>query len=131
MHIAGHYTAAKVYCKGIAGRRGPGYNPAEQTGLVSGGAGMPTIKDIVIRKPSPAQVAEAKKWPIWEHAAESFEWFYTQGEKCLILEGKVTIKSMDGKDSVSFAAGDWVEFPNGLSCIWDIKQAVRKHYNFE
>jgi hypothetical protein len=95
------------------------------------GAKMPTIKDIVVRKPTAAQMAEAKTWPIWEHAAETFEWYYTQKEKCLILEGLVSVRSMDGKESVSFGAGDWVEFPNDLECVWDIKEAVRKHYNFE
>jgi hypothetical protein len=26
--------------------------------------------------------------------------------------------------------GDFVTFPKGLSCIWDIKEPVKKHYNF-
>jgi uncharacterized protein len=91
---------------------------------------MPTIKDVIVRKPTAAQIAEAKKWPIWEHAAETFEWFYTEREKCLILEGKVTVKDKDGAESVSFGAGDWVEFPVDLECVWQIKEAVRKHYTF-
>lgn len=92
---------------------------------------MPAIKDIIVRKPTAAETAAAKKWPIWEHQAATFEWFYTEREKCLILEGKVTVKSPDGKESVSFGAGDWVEFPVDLECVWEISQAVRKHYNFE
>jgi uncharacterized protein len=91
---------------------------------------MPTTKDIIVKKPTAAQIAEAKKWPIWDHAAATFEWFYTEREICLMLEGKVTIKSKDGKESVSFGAGDWVEFPTDLECVWEIKEAVRKHYTF-
>jgi len=92
---------------------------------------MATISEVIVEKPTAAQVAQAKTWPIWEHAAATFEWFYTQKEKCLILEGKVTVRSRDGKESVSFGAGDWVEFPTGLECVWEIRQAVRKHYEFE
>jgi len=92
---------------------------------------MVSIKDVIVRKPTPADTAAAKNWPVWEHAADTFEWFYTQKEKCLILQGRVTVRSMDGKDSVSFGAGDWVEFPKDLECVWEIKEAVRKHYDFE
>jgi uncharacterized cupin superfamily protein len=92
---------------------------------------MVSMKDVVVKKPTAEQVAEAKKWPIWEHAAATFEWFYTEREKCLILQGNVIVRSADGKESVSFGAGDWVEFPTDLECVWEIKEAVRKHYSFE
>jgi hypothetical protein len=42
--------------------------------------------------------------------------------------GKVVVETQD--DKVEFGAGDFVTFPAGLSCVWDIKEAVRKHYNF-
>jgi uncharacterized cupin superfamily protein len=35
----------------------------------------------------------------------------------------------DGK-SVEIKAGDLVTFPKGLSCVWDIKEPIRKHYTF-
>ena len=69
-----------------------------------------------------------KSWPIWEKEKSRFDWFYHDTEECLILEGAVTVETPDG--DVSFAAGDFVTFPKGLSCVWDIKSAVRKHYNF-
>jgi uncharacterized cupin superfamily protein len=92
---------------------------------------MASMKDVVVKKPTAAETATAKKWPVWEHPAATFEWFYTQKEKCLILQGKVTVRSAGGKDSVSFGVGDWVEFPKDLECVWEIKEAVRKHYEFE
>jgi len=35
-----------------------------------------------------------------------------------------------GSKSVSFAAGDLVVFPKGLSCVWQVKKPVRKYYVF-
>ena len=32
--------------------------------------------------------------------------------------------------NVTFGKGDFVTFPKGLSCVWDIKAPVNKHYNF-
>jgi uncharacterized cupin superfamily protein len=69
-------------------------------------------------------------WPIWEKEASSFDWHYDDTEECLILEGEVTVITKDGKE-VSFSKGDFVTFPKGLSCNWQIKSAVRKHYNFK
>jgi uncharacterized protein len=31
---------------------------------------------------------------------------------------------------VEFGAGDLVTFPKGMSCVWKIASAVRKHYRF-
>ena len=51
-------------------------------------------------------------------------------EECLLLEGKVVVETAAG-EKVEFGKGDFVTFPKGLSCIWDIKQTVKKHYNFK
>ncbi|MCM8773370.1 MAG: cupin domain-containing protein [Candidatus Omnitrophica bacterium] len=68
-------------------------------------------------------------WPIWEKEASRFDWYYDETEECYFLEGKVTVETKDGK-KVSFGKGDFVTFPKGLACVWDIKESVRKHYNF-
>ena len=68
-------------------------------------------------------------WPIWEKEASTFPWSYSDKESCLILDGKVTV-TPDGGLPVSFGAGDFVIFPAGMSCTWDIHEDVRKHYNF-
>lgn len=72
----------------------------------------------------------ALSWPIWEKEVSRFDWHYDDTEMCYILEGKVTVETSDGK-SINFGAGDFVTFPKGLDCVWDIKEPVRKHYNFE
>jgi uncharacterized cupin superfamily protein len=69
-------------------------------------------------------------WPIWEKGISSFDWYYDQTEVCYLLKGRVVVKTKDGKN-VEFGAGNLVTFPKGLSCVWDIKEPVKKHYNFE
>ena len=68
-------------------------------------------------------------WPIWKKEVSRFPWSYDSVEECYLLEGKVTVETEDGK-SVSFGKGDFVNFPKGLSCTWNVKEPVRKHYNF-
>jgi len=68
-------------------------------------------------------------WPVWEHDEDKFEWFYDKTEKCYILEGEATIISEF--ESKTIKAGDFVTFPSGLECVWDIHLAIRKHYAFE
>lgn len=89
---------------------------------------MPTVKDVVVRKPTEQEVSRCKTWPIWTCEPSSFDWSYTEKETCLILEGKVTVTDRHG--SVSFGPGDLVIFPQDLDCVWNVEEAVRKHYNF-
>ncbi len=92
---------------------------------------MPTVKDVVVKKPTEEEAAACKGWPIWTCEPNKFDWDYTQSETCLVLEGEVTVSDRpEGGESVSFGPGDLVVFPLGLKCIWDVKGAVRKHYNF-
>jgi uncharacterized protein len=89
---------------------------------------MPTAKDIVVRKPTKEEEKTCKTWPIWTCKPSEFDWSYTEKETCLILDGDVTVT--DGKESVSFGPGDYVVFPVDLECKWQVKKAVKKHYNF-
>jgi len=41
------------------------------------------------------------------------------------MEGKAVVKTSEVK--VEFEAGDYVVFPKGLKCTWDIKKRIRKH----
>lgn len=90
---------------------------------------MPTVKDVVVRKPAQAEIETCKSWPIWQCKASSFDWQYTQREICLIIEGSVTVE--DAESSVSFGPGDLVIFPTDLKCAWHIKKDVRKYYSFD
>ena len=93
---------------------------------------MPTVKDIIVRKPTAFEKEACKIWPIWTCEASQFDWEYSQVEKCLILEGQVTITDRpDSGNAATFGKGDYVVFPNGLKCVWKIEIAVKKHYTFE
>lgn len=68
-------------------------------------------------------------WPTWEHDEDKFEWYYDKTELCLIIAGKATITSEF--ESITIQSGDFVEFPAGLECVWDIHSEIKKHYTFE
>ena len=72
---------------------------------------------------------KVRTWPIWEKEISRFDWHYGATEECYILEGKVVVETADGTQ-FEFGKGDFVTFPQGLSYSWDIKEPIRKHYNF-
>jgi uncharacterized cupin superfamily protein len=89
------------------------------------------IMEIKVEKPT-RQFLEDRKvssWGIWEKEVSRFDWYYDAPEECYILEGEVVVETKDGS-RVQFGKGDFVTLPKGLSCVWDIKKPVRKHYNF-
>jgi len=70
-----------------------------------------------------------KSWPVWEKEESKFNWFYDQEERCYFLEGEVEI-TFNGKKT-KIKKGDYVVFPKGLSCEWNILKKVKKHYSFK
>jgi uncharacterized cupin superfamily protein len=85
--------------------------------------------NVLVRKPTEKEIAEMKSKPVWTCDVSEFDWFYDSEETCLIIEGEVTVKY--GTESVSFTAGDYVVFPKGLSCVWQVTKPVRKYYVFK
>lgn len=86
---------------------------------------------IKVQKLTPGQLKKMGvfQWPIWEKEVSRFPWAYDSIEECYFLEGKAIVETKDGKN-INFGKGDFVTFPKGLSCTWNIKEPVRKHYNF-
>ncbi len=68
-------------------------------------------------------------WGIWTREVSKFPWQYVESETCYFLEGDVVVTPEDG-EPVRVGKGDLVTFPEGMSCRWDIRQPVRKHYRF-
>lgn len=93
------------------------------------GVDMDKIK---IEKPTSEQLKKrgVAGWPIWEKEVSKFDWSYDSSEECYLLEGDVTVETKDGQ-KVHFGKGDFVVFPKGLSCNWQINSPVKKHYNFK
>ncbi len=88
--------------------------------------------EIQVEKPTREQLENKNvfTWPIWEKEVSTFDWSYDSIEECYLLEGKVKVTTPDGK-TVEFGKGDFVTFPKGLSCEWEISEPVKKHYNFK
>ena len=90
------------------------------------------MKEIAIEhQPSQERLREIGvfEWPIWEKEPSEFPWHYDERERCYFLEGDVVVTPKDGKP-VHFGSGDFVTFPQGMSCTWQVRKAVQKHYMF-
>lgn len=89
--------------------------------------------NITVEKPDASKITTlgVTSWPTWSKEVSKFPWSYNSQEIAYILEGEVTVTPKDGGLPVSFGAGDLVTFPAGLSCLWDIKKPLRKHYHFD
>ena len=91
----------------------------------------PVLEIRVESQVSPDRLEElgVMQWPIWTKEASTFPWTYAESEVCFLLEREVEV-TPDGGEPVSFGKGDLVTFPMGMSCTWEIRADVRKHYNF-
>ncbi len=88
---------------------------------------------VIIERPSPEEM-KAKgvcRWPIWEKEVSAFPWFYDTAEQCYFLEGEVVVTDRESGERYEIRAGDFVTFPAGLSCSWEVRKPVRKHYRFD
>lgn len=90
-----------------------------------------SLKIQVNRNPNDEYLAKlgCKKWPTWGCKISKFPWTYETTEQSYITKGKVIVTSNDG-ESVTIEAGDFVVFPEGLSCTWNVIEPIEKHYNF-
>ena len=68
-------------------------------------------------------------WNVWECGPSAFNWHYDQEEKAFFYEGEVNV--ITPREEVTIRKGDFVTFPKGLSCRWEVHQKVRKVYKFE
>ncbi|MFM2429830.1 MAG: hypothetical protein RLZZ511_1043 [Cyanobacteriota bacterium] len=85
----------------------------------------------VIHQPDEAQLTElgVKQWPTWSKEVSTFPWTYDEPETCYFLAGDVVV-TPSGGEAVAMGRGDLVTFPAGMSCTWEIRGAVKKHYRF-
>ena len=86
---------------------------------------------IKVEKPTKEklQQLDIDKWSVWECDVKKFDWEYDDNEIFYVLEGKVKVVTTEG-EKVEFEKGDLVTFPKGVKCTWDVKEKIRKHYNF-
>ena len=84
--------------------------------------------NITVREATEADIAKLKNCPTWDCEISEFDWYYDSEEICWLTEGEVTVMYSGG--SVNISAGDYAEFPKGLSCVWNVTKPVSKHYMF-
>ncbi len=88
-------------------------------------------KITVEHNPSKERLEELgiSSWPIWTKEVSEFPWTYDEQETCYLIEGDVMVKPDNGSQ-VQIGKGDLVVFPEGMSCIWNIRKNVKKYYRF-
>lgn len=89
---------------------------------------------IRVSRPSEEEIAKlgVKSWSTWGCGASKFPWTYGDQETAYMLKGRVTVIPDDSSlPSVTLTKGDLVVFPAGLSCTWDVHDAISKHYRFD
>ncbi len=67
-------------------------------------------------------------WSSWGCGVSVFDWQYSDDEEAYILEGKVIVQTDDG--DVEITGGDFVTFPKGMKCTWDVREPIKKVYRF-
>jgi len=72
---------------------------------------------------------DIENWPVWTKEPSEFPWTYDEQETCYFIEGNVVVTPENG-EPVEMEKGDIVTFPKGMSCTWNIRKGVRKHYTF-
>lgn len=65
-------------------------------------------------------------WPVWTKEVSIFPHTYEDIERCYMLDGEVEVDAYGEK--VRFGKGDFVTFPVGMTCTWNVLKPVRKHY---
>lgn len=63
----------------------------------------------------------------WQSTPGAWRIRYTESELCVIVEGKVTIRSEDG-ESWTFGPGDAFVVPSGFSGTWEVIESCTKIY---
>ncbi|KAL8482335.1 hypothetical protein ACS0TY_027866 [Phlomoides rotata] len=84
----------------------------------------------IVKNPPESKLSDlgVRSWPKWGCPPSNFPWTFCAKETCYLLKGKVKVYPDGSNEAVDIGAGDLVEFPKGMSCTWDVSEAVDKHY---
>lgn len=102
----------------------------------------PIHKEFTVEKGTPEkkELLDVKSWPTWSTAgSEKYKVgirspmkVYDTNELSYIISGKMNITPIDDnnqpKEPVLVQAGDFVTFPDGFACYWDVIETVKKHW---
>ena len=89
------------------------------------------MSEIKKEKPTKEEIEKyLKEWSTWECDPSTFDWEYGSDESAYIIEGEVEVENEEGQVT-SIKAGDFVTFPRGMKCVWNVKKKLRKVYSFK
>ena len=70
----------------------------------------------------------------WEGGPSKFPWTFKKTETMYFVEGKIKV-NVDGydreEDVFEIGKGNVVVFPKDMKVVWEITEAVKKHYSLE
>jgi uncharacterized protein len=89
------------------------------------------LTKIFTEKPSKEklEMLNTKSWATWTCDVSTFDWYYSEEEMCYFYEGKVIVETEHEKLEIN--PGDFVVFPKGLKCTWNVLEPVKKAYKFK
>ena len=73
--------------------------------------------------------SDYSSWKVWECEPSIFDWTYEEEEHCFVFGGSVTV--IGPENTVTIISGDYVIFPKGLNCKWEVHSAIKKYYSFK
>ncbi|CAN8072960.1 unnamed protein product [Agarophyton chilense] len=95
--------------------------------IVEKGAGMRLIKNADEKT---IDKLGCRSWDTWGCEPSTFPWTYSDDEVCLVMNGDFTVIPDDGSEKMDVKAGDIAYFPKNMSCTWEVREAVHKHFTF-
>mmetsp|Transcript_53164 Transcript_53164/g.104079 ORF Transcript_53164/g.104079 Transcript_53164/m.104079 type:complete len:147 (+) Transcript_53164:155-595(+) len=98
--------------------------PGEATKLK---CGVEVLPDIPEEKKNSLGISS---WGTWGCGVSNFPWSYSGTEMMYIIEGEVDVTMDSTGEKVILKPGTLATFPDGISCVWDVKKPIKKHYNF-
>uniref|UniRef100_A0A1J3E164 (S)-ureidoglycine aminohydrolase cupin domain-containing protein n=1 Tax=Noccaea caerulescens TaxID=107243 RepID=A0A1J3E164_NOCCA len=90
----------------------------------------------IFRQASDTKLAQlgVATWPKWEGSPSKFPWTFKKTETMYFVEGKIKVY-VDGyekeEEAFEIGKGDVVVFPKDMKVVWEITEAVKKHYSLE
>eukprot|EP00928_Gymnodinium_smaydae_P046990 TRINITY_DN31333_c0_g1_i1.p1 TRINITY_DN31333_c0_g1~~TRINITY_DN31333_c0_g1_i1.p1 ORF type:complete len:282 (-),score=31.63 TRINITY_DN31333_c0_g1_i1:205-1050(-) len=73
-------------------------------------------------------------WCKWECGVARFEWEYSGTERAYILQGRALVTPTGKWKSLppfEVKAGDFVVLPHGMTCVWEVIEAMVKQYDID
>ncbi len=74
----------------------------------------------------PESPKETDQWSVWECEPSVFDWEYNSQELAFVYQGEAKVTA--GLKEYDIKAGDFVTFPKGLRCQWNVLEKIIKVY---